>query len=942
MVDPKPVLPIFFSLFCRYAKVPSSLKTFFYIALFFAAATAMAAFDISPTELENGIRENLMKTSQFAFIREESKKLGIKVYLFGGTAAAYAHYVKWDMQREKGDTRFQDNRFDYDYTNIFRSTQDLDIVVDGDAKKAKILQNILMEKYPQFLGERASWEVRPLRETIDNKTPILDDFDFQNQHTDSNSTGTIEISDPGKKKPIVRDVRDWDSKNPNFLRDVASDEIHFYYSPTHQKTTLAKLGKNPSIVSVVRLLTKVFQYEVKLKNDQLPIIRKIIAEFDPTKIDPLARQWLEKHAKKLFLNAVNLDYAARTLDELGLREKLIRAGGNKENIDSMAWHLNRKPLEEKPLGVGYDPTAQEYFKGKNFTRIDGNIVLAHETKNFLAYESITRAHTGAPNVFTSRWNSPGETAALGEGFYTRLGTEGAKGTGWTIRFVLNPKARLNVDFTIQGDYVVVKNKSAITVIPESLHLTPLEFFQMLEKEGKLEKSNRGIWEKTKLRMAIHLKSNIAEMNEIAKNVKNNLASEKINQTLIQEWIALPGSEKHTDITKQFLDILMAKSNSGLDRNLTLFEFRHLEASPELFLHFLENMDFSKASFWEDRLRDLFSKDAVTKIDLFSKKFGDLKFLKKLAKRDTNTSRFILENVLTSNLWESKPKQVLELLPLLDEYDAIKHWFSQEGWWQKHPEFVDYFIARGDRAPAMLCEYALNRENWKTNPNWNSWINQLVKQKDPDIDKALAKYVLTDPNIPGIEKWVKILIQRGAATEALAAKLFSHSDAKTLAPYLQKLVDHYEGSTTANQYLNQMLSNPIWQKETNIQFPSPKIDALLKSIRHVYGTTETAHIWLSHSMDLRKNEELFLALLQTIKTFNGESYNRKDFEAATKSMELFDPKLFLKNEEWMSIFPKIPQLKELFENRMAERNQYLRVKYFGPSDDCQKPFSKLGK
>ena len=29
--------------------------------------------------------------------------MGVKVYLFGGTASAFAHYVRWDLEREAGD-----------------------------------------------------------------------------------------------------------------------------------------------------------------------------------------------------------------------------------------------------------------------------------------------------------------------------------------------------------------------------------------------------------------------------------------------------------------------------------------------------------------------------------------------------------------------------------------------------------------------------------------------------------------------------------------------------------------------------------------------------------------------------------------------------------------------------------------------------------------------
>src|SRR6185437_7544044 len=106
------------------------------------SATSLAATNedpsISTSTLDQVVSAHIMQVPEFKYIREVSEKLGVHTWLFGGTAAGYAHYVKWDWQREHGDTRFQPDRFDYDYTNIYRSTQDLDIVIDGDEAQAQV------------------------------------------------------------------------------------------------------------------------------------------------------------------------------------------------------------------------------------------------------------------------------------------------------------------------------------------------------------------------------------------------------------------------------------------------------------------------------------------------------------------------------------------------------------------------------------------------------------------------------------------------------------------------------------------------------------------------------------------------------------------------------------------------------------------------------------
>ncbi len=79
-----------------------------------------AGAEPSVPELQRELGTRLSRVDEFRFIQEAAKKLGVKAWLFGGTAAAYAHYVKWDIMREAGDERYQPHRFDYDYTNILR------------------------------------------------------------------------------------------------------------------------------------------------------------------------------------------------------------------------------------------------------------------------------------------------------------------------------------------------------------------------------------------------------------------------------------------------------------------------------------------------------------------------------------------------------------------------------------------------------------------------------------------------------------------------------------------------------------------------------------------------------------------------------------------------------------------------------------------------------
>jgi hypothetical protein len=110
---------------------------------------------IAAKDLVDHIIKGIAQVPEFQFIRETAENMGVRVWLFGGTASSFLHYVKWDLARSRGLMNLQKDRFDYDYTNIFRSTQDLDIAIDATPAEALAFQKIIAEKYPQFLGAKA-------------------------------------------------------------------------------------------------------------------------------------------------------------------------------------------------------------------------------------------------------------------------------------------------------------------------------------------------------------------------------------------------------------------------------------------------------------------------------------------------------------------------------------------------------------------------------------------------------------------------------------------------------------------------------------------------------------------------------------------------------------------------------------------------------------------
>ncbi|MFL5815119.1 MAG: hypothetical protein ACJ763_16200 [Bdellovibrionia bacterium] len=724
-------------------------------------------------ELERGIASRLKRVEEFKFIEEEATKLGVRAYLFGGTAAGYAHYVKWDLQREKGDSRFQKDRFDYDYTNIYRSTQDLDIVIDGNPEQATQLQIALQQKYPHLQGNKTAWEVRLLTQDMGDKQAILNNPDFLNQHTDSNSTGMIEITQPKNGAHVVRDVKDWNTKEPYFLKDVQDGMLHYYFSPKHATTKFAKEGRNPPILSAIRFLTKAFQYELKIRPEDLAQIKKIIQEFDPKRDTQNAyvANWIEKNGKKLIQNAVNIEYAKNTLDQLGLRAKLQLLKNNASSIDSLAWWMNKEPLQTKPVGEGSGRTAKEL----------GLDIVAHETNSFLAYESITRAHTGDPNVLISRDNIPGEAAAFGDGFYTKIGKEGARGTGLTIRFHLDPNAREVRDFTLVNNppYVIVKNKAALKVIPESLNISAVEYFQMLEsgKAGDMI-NDRGTLEKLKRRISARSTSiSDDDLNEILKIVRAELEKREKPEisTILREWFSLPVSSKYLEI----FDAVVKKGSDKTDAWLVsdILPMPHFKDHPDWIERLADKYKgtWRYSAIWQDVAEHVLSQPHwVGHPELIERYF------------DRNSERVIAQHILSQPHWKHRSDWVERILDKGGADEAVILGVLSQPHWKDHPEWVERILNRGTPVNESPM-YTRDGPHWK--------------------DREIAQYVLSQAHWKDHPEWVERLIDKGTADEEIIFYVLSRPHAKDHPEWVEKLIDHGRVDAYIARYA---LSRPEWK------------------------------------------------------------------------------------------------------------------------------------
>ena len=496
---------------------------------------SLAAQNISLQGYQKKIVEIAAKVPQFQWLAERAEHHGLKVWLFGGTASSFAHYVKDNMLLELGSDQYYKESFsEYggqrDYTDIFRPTQDIDLVVDGPSEKIDIFENEVLEKFPDMQGNKSLWEVRPLRENRGEKLALLNNPDFFNQHTDSHSVGLVSLHSEGQ---VIKDLLDWDSPKPRFLHNVLEGKLHYYHSSKHRTTSRFKRGLNPEIFSVIRYFTKMFQFELEPNPKDLKKIKAVIKEFSPHSLsDSYVKNWLHKNVPKLFLHSKNVEYAQSMLQKVGLRKKLLQVG-NKDIEGSPAWWANKSPLKSFFVGRGKGKTAKEL----------GIHTLAHDTSDFFTWSVITRSRKGEANVFVSRPDIVGETAVHGKGFYTLKNSEqGAWQTGYTIKFTLNPFAREGTDFKVIDNIVLILNKNAIRVIPESLQANNLvSYFHLFDniglgKQAYLDKAKRNIPYKTFSQKDI--------------NDTISFLQSQDKEELWKQWFSLDISKNHPNVVEE--------------------------------------------------------------------------------------------------------------------------------------------------------------------------------------------------------------------------------------------------------------------------------------------------------------------------------------------------------------------------------------------------------
>ncbi len=701
---------------------------------------------IRPAELEQAIRDRRSQVEEFRFLQEYGSKYGFKIYAAGGTAVGYGSYVRQHLENEKlkrqgKSPKYFESRFEYDYWDIYRSTQDADIVIDlgpnstpeEHEKAALALEAVLREKFGHLQGEKSVWEVRFLR--LDrgqwgepsHKDALLG-WNFQNQHTDSYSTGLIELTKPLPGESAIRDVKLWDGDKNPFLEDLAEESIRFYLEPSHPRTLRAAKGMNPEILSVIRFYTKAFQYGAKIRPLEEAKTLPLIRGFDPDQapIESYIAKQIRNNSLKLYLHAVDVWRASQKLEQVGLKEKLIRYGKridapNAKAHERLSVWLAREPLPSLPLGSGKRLTAADTYAGyrpsfKTASEL-GITVVAHETEHFLAYESITRAASGYPNVFQSIDAQTGQAATYGDGWYTKIGYKGAKNTGFTVRSQVHPQAVEGIDFFLQSDlnFAIFRNRTPLTIIEKSLSISPLDYVRLIFSPDGIDKTELGFLEKLSRKVESKInrldKTDLSQIREeLHKNIK------RMNSTSVDIWFKLPVSKYFSEFTEELI------TEGSVDEYFAI----HILSQPQ----------------WSDRPD----------------------WVEKLIKRGA-VDKQIARYVLSQAHWANHPELVKELIRRGTVDNQIIGHILVEGHWSHHPELVEELLKRGT-ADGMIAAYIFSTRHWSNHPEW---VEELLKRGTADVQIATSLSKRHWSNRP---EWVKEILKRGRADIQIASNVLS--------------------------------------------------------------------------------------------------------------------------------------------------------------------------
>ena len=762
-------------------------------ALAFGAGQIEASYSIAGPdrphllELQEAIYRRILWVKEFKQIQRVAKRLGVKkLYLFGGSAAVFAHYVKWDLERQHGLRLYHDGRFDYRYESIFRLSQDLDLVVDVQSPSD-------LHRFQQALGELSRFqgarsvvgEVLALHTDTPKRQALLRDKNFLTQHSDSHSTGLIEIPlihtalPPDVSYDVVKasfkDLRHWQAPRAPFIQDVFLQRLTCYYSPLdHRRTSRFKNGHNPDVFFAIRALTKAFQYNLSLSSECEVILKQIFEAFDPAQDlkTAYAHKWIRKNAKKLYQNAIDLEYAQFILNKLGALKALQKINSQHTGPHTLAWWLQQHALKgegQKPvaskrprrLALEQSPEALTEQRPDLLDRASPPVLTAkmlglelieHSMPSYLFYEMVEKSYSFQSNVFQNL-EAGFQADVLQAKARTFEASEGRDRVALIFR--LHPQARLNIDFQLQNKKITVFNKYALQLVVDSLQIDPLVYFRQLARMGYVFVDNtKEVLDRIDYQLNQYLLRNTKQRHKLAQFIFHFFKKKsKAAPSVLTQWLRLEVSSRHPDLVQHIITN-QKHLNVYIVRALGYKHWATSQPASKWLQYFIQ-----KGGFYKEIVHHVLNKK------IWAQHPNAIEWLREICLR-SQMGWLAAVRTLRHPAWLDNPQatDLMDELLTHPQYDAVvvEKLLSRHHWATHHQAvaWLEKIIRRG-QVDWQVIVHCLQQPLWAEHQDGGRLIDLILNNKTQAW--AVPEHILKQPHWaqhPRATRWIKLLKAQG--------------------------------------------------------------------------------------------------------------------------------------------------------------------------------------
>lgn len=290
--------------------------------------------DVSRAELLHGISLTMQRLKPLVALAQITHREGVQAWYLGGASASIAFYAKKQLQRS-GQIPADIHFFD-----VFAPGQDVDIAIDGDlAAVLRVQAEIYDHPYLQGkISEKRIWDLLTLREH--NGRGIIDSRDMSLQHSDTMSLGLIKLESTPQAQATLRWALDFENTDLNvnpFLDSVMHERIDFIFRDTHQLNSQFRAGKNPAVLSVLRLINKAARYSLAIRPADLEKMQSIVTDFLATNQDlhDYVPGRINRIVRTMLLGARDFKYTRQLLRQFKVLKIMKQAGVPAEEIQEV-------------------------------------------------------------------------------------------------------------------------------------------------------------------------------------------------------------------------------------------------------------------------------------------------------------------------------------------------------------------------------------------------------------------------------------------------------------------------------------------------------------------------------------------------------------------------------------------------------------------------------